>query len=654
MEFRLTEQPIQPGIQLAGGGTVLYNGSNTSYNHTGLSTGTVYYYKAWSVDGLLDYSNGLTAETRTSMTIPYLQDYNASASLPAGWAGDMSIITAHGTPSSTVRGLSKQLFSSLSVASGLAPLLGPITATTHLSFHYRIVDDLGYPLTGTVLAANERIDILVSADDGATYTAVHTIDQGNHTVSNTFANKVINLGSFSGQYLKIKFDCTRISGDYFVDIDNFLLEDGTNMSYTTATTEQPNTGIVAINSTNNDIIRLNVITQKSSNPYSVTSITFNTTGSTNAANDILAAKVYYTATPVFSTSNQFGTTVSNPSGTFTVTGTKSLAAGNNYFWLAYDIKPTATLNNLVDGQCTQFITSESGTAKVPVATNPTGTRKIGNLISGVKTIPGNYATISAAVAELNNSVIGTGGVTFNVAAGYTESITAPIILTATGSSSNPIIFQKSGSGNNPLVTRTDAGTVTTSTIGNHGDGVIILEGSDYVTFDRIDVAASQQGIEYGYYLRKASVTDGCKYSSITNSTVTMTKGTSRFVVGICAANNSSSSSNISLESTGGIHESITITGNTIGNVFAGMLFKGDDVVGLHDKNFTVGASGFGNTIQNFAGNITNDAYGIYLEHVSNFAVNYNTINNAAGGGTNFTGIGHGIYNNTQTTSALQR
>ena len=182
--------------------------------------------------------------------------------------------------------------------------------------------------------------------------------------------------------------------------------------------------------------------------------------------------------------------------------------------------------------------------------------------------------------------------------------------------------------------------------------MIILEGSDYVTFNRIDVAASQQGIEYGYYLRKASITDGCKNSSITNSTVTMTKGTSRFVVGICAANNSSSASNISLESTGGIHESITITGNTIGNVFAGMLFKGDDVVVLHDKNFTVGASGFGNTIQNFAGNITNDAYGIYLEHVSNFLVNYNTINNAAGGGTNFTAIGYGIYNITTTTSAF--
>ena len=45
---------------------------------------------------------------------------------------------------------------------------------------------------------------------------------------------------------------------------------------------------------------------------------------------------------------------------------------------------------------------------------------------GIKTIPGDYATIQLAVTELNTQGVGLGGVTFNVAAGYTESITAPI------------------------------------------------------------------------------------------------------------------------------------------------------------------------------------------------------------------------------------
>src|SRR5437867_2818443 len=67
-------------------------------------------------------------------------------------------------------------------------------------------------------------------------------------------------------------------------------------------------------------------------------------------------------------------------------------------------------------------------------------------ISGIKTIPGDYNTIALAVAALNSSGVGSGGVTFNVAAGYTETITARINLTATGTAANPIVFQKSGAG----------------------------------------------------------------------------------------------------------------------------------------------------------------------------------------------------------------
>ena len=38
-------------------------------------------------------------------------------------------------------------------------------------------------------------------------------------------------------------------------------------------------------------------------------------------------------------------------------------------------------------------------------------------LTGIKTIPGNYATISAAVTDLNTQGVGTGGVTFNVEIG---------------------------------------------------------------------------------------------------------------------------------------------------------------------------------------------------------------------------------------------
>ena len=53
------------GSTITGGGTVLYSGSNTSFNHTGLNAGTQYYYKAWSVNQANNYSSGITEDAAT-------------------------------------------------------------------------------------------------------------------------------------------------------------------------------------------------------------------------------------------------------------------------------------------------------------------------------------------------------------------------------------------------------------------------------------------------------------------------------------------------------------------------------------------------------------------------------------------------------------
>jgi len=50
------------GQNIPGGGTVLYRGSGTVYNHTGLQEGNNYYYKAHSYDSDNQYSSGVTAD----------------------------------------------------------------------------------------------------------------------------------------------------------------------------------------------------------------------------------------------------------------------------------------------------------------------------------------------------------------------------------------------------------------------------------------------------------------------------------------------------------------------------------------------------------------------------------------------------------------
>ena len=119
-------------------------------------------------------------------------------------------------------------------------------------------------------------------------------------------------------------------------------------------------------------------------------------------------------------------------------------------------------------------------------------------LSGTKNIPGDYVTIFAAVTDLNAQGVGAGGVTFNVAAGYTEALLSRINLTATGTAANPIVFQKSGAGANPLITA----YVGTSTPGSATpDGMWALQGSDYVTIDGIDLTdpngTNPATMEYG-------------------------------------------------------------------------------------------------------------------------------------------------------------
>ena len=271
-------------------------------------------------------------------------------------------------------------------------------------------------------------------------------------------------------------------------------------------------------------------------------------------------------------------------------------------------------------------------------------------LSGTKTVctGGDYPTIAAAVTALNASGVGAGGVTFNVCAGHTESSGSPITINSTviGTSGNPIVFQKSGSGANPLVTRTDAGSNTTSGLGGLGDAVIRMDGTDYITFDGIDLTASNQGIEYGYFTFKPSATNGCQNVTIKNANITMTKGTSAYVIGIYLSNGPtslSSATGVTVTAKSGQNQNVIVTGNTIQNVHAGIYSRGSSATGLYDNNIVIGQSGAGNILQNFGGGSATTTYGVYFIYVTDPTASYNIVNNAGGGGTAHGSILYGIY-----------
>ncbi len=262
------------------------------------------------------------------------------------------------------------------------------------------------------------------------------------------------------------------------------------MTYTSSTTTQGLTSPVATGTSNQEIIGMQVVTSGSQSPFAATSFTLNTTGSTSPAN-MTAARVFYTgSSATFTATNQFGTTVNNPNGLFTVNGTQVLGPGNNYFWLAYDISSTATVGHVVDAQCTGMVVG--GIARVPTVSSPAGSRSIIELMSGLYTInptgsgSRNFTSFTNAVAALTSVGI-SGPVTFQVAAAtYTEAITIPEIVGA--SSTNTITFD-GGAGN--ASTR-----ILQYSCPAQYDRVVMLNGADYVRFRNLTIRAT--GTTYGY------------------------------------------------------------------------------------------------------------------------------------------------------------
>ncbi len=272
-------------------------------------------------------------------------------------------------------------------------------------------------------------------------------------------------------------------------------------------------------------------------------------------------------------------------------------------------------------------------------------------LSGIKNIPGDYSSIANAIAAMNSAGVGSGGVTFNVAAGYTETFSSPTagyITTNTGTSANPIIFQKSGTGADPLIT---AGTGTGTM-----DAIIEFVGASYITFNGIDLQDNSANLttttqmEWGYALVKASGTQGSQYIVIKNCNISLTR-TNTASVGIYSRNHTSTSTTaLTVTSASGTNSYNKFYSNTIINCYSGIYVYGySDVLpyAFYDQGNEIGKDG-GNNISNYAGG-TSTAYGIYTIWQNNLKVANNTISGTI---PSSTGGVYGIYTGAGLNSNL--
>jgi len=291
-------------------------------------------------------------------------------------------------------------------------------------------------------------------------------------------------------------------------------------------------------------------------------------------------------------------------------------------------------------------------------------------LTGIKTIPTDYASVAAFVTDVNTQGVGTGGVTLNVPAAYTETLTGKITMTATGTAANPITIQKSGAGTNPKLI-SYVGTVATPSV--VADGFFVLAGSDYVTIDGLDLQESAANtttatvMEFGYGLFLASATNGSQNNTIKNCVITLnrlqntgwTGAGYNGSTGIAVLNSLATASGaVTITAASGTNSNNKFYTNTIQNCNAGIVFKGfADVTpfALSDTGNDVGGSSAatGNSILNFGGGAaTNPSAAIYFSNQYGINVSYNTINNNNGTGVNHATTFRGIYCDAGTGASM--
>ncbi|MBK6565788.1 MAG: hypothetical protein IPG18_11475 [Saprospiraceae bacterium] len=387
------------------------------------------------------------------------------------------------------------------------------------------------------------------------------------------------------------------------------------MTYVSSTVTQVTGGAFA-GVINQEIIRIQVVTAGTLSPLSLTSLDLNANG-TSVITDIDAttAKVYYTgASTTFSTGTLFGATTPTIA-TFTVAGTQTLASGNNYFWLAYDVIPGATPGNFIDGECTSITV---GSPQAPSTPAPAGNKVIvgpmaGNYNVGTAMTFPNFATLTNAVANLNARGVSAAvtltlmDATYNAGSGETFPLNINTIAGA--------------SGVNTITIRPNTGVAAAISGASATSGIFKLNGADYVTINGLNTGGSSLSIANTsatitscvIWIASASLTDGATNNVIRNCSLTGASNTTT-VAGIIAGSGTTLG-----DAAQSPNSNNTIAGNTIKTAQNGLYLRGEATT--FDDSWVVSKNVIGSTV----GAEKMTFRGILIGNALNMAVDSNTI-----------------------------
>jgi hypothetical protein len=180
------------------------------------------------------------AQSAVAQVYPFIEDFNTMTPYlnPTGWTTSepgFLIYPDHGDGSQGMAALLSA--STIQEDSVVSPLIGPVTATSVISFQFRIMDSIGYPCCGHIMTYNDAIDFY--ATSGPLSLLLFTVDSTNHVPDTAFTTFTNAIGGLAGQVGKLMIKVRRGSGEFYVDFDNISIADASSVTSHETVTVSP-------------------------------------------------------------------------------------------------------------------------------------------------------------------------------------------------------------------------------------------------------------------------------------------------------------------------------------------------------------------------------------------------------------------------------
>ncbi len=382
----------------------------------------------------------------------------------------------------------------------------------------------------------------------------------------------------------------------------FTITAGVSMSYSAAFLNQNNTFPMRRGINNQDILRIAVVTAGNTSPINATQFNLSTNG-TSTTSFISRARIFYTGTnPTFDTLLPFGS-ILTPSGSFTISGSRSLAPDTNYFWLTYDVTNSATTSSIFDAECSAVTVASVSRTISP--SSVTGNRIVLAPLSGDFLVGTGQTFVT--IQDIQDALFyrGVSANTRFLLNDVSYTLTSPVTIT-------PFV----NTGNFSVSIKPNASIVSTITGSINVSALIRINASNV----QIDGSNTTNGISRDLTLTNTSITNPIVLSIVSSGTTIIN-------------NNAISNCNIINGTQNSSAIAITDIGGSAGGYFSNTLIKNNSIqkayIGTYIFSASLSASNITIDSNTISGTGTNAIrlVGVYMQGVVGGVIRNNFIGN---------------------------